>query len=94
MTNAQTLNDSAYRDNPKRIAAYLNKALATNDTATIVKAIGDMIRAQGTSRFSKNTKLRRESLYRSFSGRMSPGFERVMDVLTAMNVRLVAEPTK
>ena len=94
MPKAQTLNASAYCDNPKRIAAYLNKALETNDTAIIVKAIGNMIRAQGVSRLSRNTKLSREGLYRSFSGQSKPGFENVLDVLTAMDVRLVAKPTK
>jgi probable addiction module antidote protein len=94
MAKAQTLNDSAYCDNPQRIAAYLNKALETNDTAIIVKAIGNMIRAQGVSRLSRNTKLSREALYRSFSGQTTPGFENVLDVLTAMDVKLVAKPTK
>ena len=94
MPKAQTLNASAYCDNPKGIAAYLNKALETNDTATIVKAIGNMIRAQGVSRLSRNTKLSREGLYRSFSGQSKPGFENVLDVLTAMDVKLVAKPTK
>ncbi len=94
MTKAQTLNNSAYCDNPKRIAAYLNKALETNDTAIIVKAIGNMIRAQNVSRLSRNTKLSREALYRSFSGQGKPGFENVLDVLIAMDVRLVAKPTK
>jgi probable addiction module antidote protein len=94
MTKAQTLNNSAYCDNPKRIAAYLNKALETNDTVTILKAIGKMIRAQGVSRLSRNTKLSRESLYRSFSGQRLTGFENVLDALTAMDVRLVVKPTK
>ena len=94
MTKAQTLNHSAYCDNPKRIAAYLNKALETNDTAKIVKAIGNMICAQNVSQLSRNTKLSREGLYRSFSGQSKPGFENVLKVLTAMDVRLVAKPTK
>jgi len=94
MTKAQTLNHSAYCDNPKRIAAYLNKALETNDTATILKAIGNMIRAQGVSRLSRKTKLSREGLYRSFSGQRLTGFEKVLDALIAMDVKLVAKPTK
>ena len=94
MTKAQTLNRSAYCDNPKRIAAYLNKALETNDTAIILKAIGDMIRAQNVMQLSRNTRLSREGLYRSFSGKRSTGFENVLSVLIAMDVKLVAKPTK
>jgi probable addiction module antidote protein len=93
MPRARPLNDeNKYRGNPKLIAKYLNDALATEDTAAIIRAIGDMIRAQGSSGFSKKTKLDRASLYRSFSGRMSPGFERVIEVLLALDVKLVAKP--
>jgi probable addiction module antidote protein len=94
MKKAQTPNHSACCDNPKRIAAYLNKALETNDTAKVVTAIGNMIRAQNVSRLSRNTKLSREALYRSFSGQGVPGFDNVLDVLFAMGVKLVAKPTK
>ncbi|WP_035718057.1 hypothetical protein [Bradyrhizobium japonicum] len=63
MPRARLLDDGKYRDS--RIAKYLNDALMTEDTAVIVKAIGDMIRAQGSSSFSRKSSLRRESLYRS-----------------------------
>jgi probable addiction module antidote protein len=88
----QLVDELKYRDNPKQIAKYLNDALATEDTAAVVRAIGDMIRAQGSSGFSKKTNLGRASLYRSFSGRMSPGFERVVEVLLALEVKLIAKP--
>ena len=67
----------------------------TEDTSVIVKAIGDMIRmirAQRSSSFSRKSSLRRESLYRSFSGRMSSGFERMLEVLLALDVKLVVKP--
>ena len=60
----------------------------------VVEAIGDMIRAQGSSGISRKTNLDRASLYRSFSGQMSPGFERVAEVLLAMDVELVARPVR
>jgi DNA-binding phage protein len=44
-----------YQDNPKMIAKYLNVALATDDAAVIVKAIGDRLRVQGMSRVSKKS---------------------------------------
>lgn len=81
-----------YRDDPKRIAKYLNDALETKKTTIVVKAIGDMIRAQGSSGFSRKSNLDRASLYRSFSGRMSPGLDRVMEVLQTLNVVLVVRP--
>jgi probable addiction module antidote protein len=43
------------------------------------------------TRFSQKVGLRRESLYRSFRGEMSPGFDTVMIVLLALGIRLVAK---
>jgi probable addiction module antidote protein len=81
-----------YRGKPKLIAEYLNNALTTGDVAIITKAIGDMVRAQGVSRISQKVDLSREGLYRSFGGQMGPGFDTVLKVLLALEIRLVAKP--
>jgi probable addiction module antidote protein len=51
MPKARAFNAAKYRDNPKMIAKYLNEALATEDAVLINKAIGNMVRAQGMSKF-------------------------------------------
>jgi probable addiction module antidote protein len=84
--------DPKFRDNPKVIAKYLSDMLATGDAVLITKAIGNVVRAQGMTRFSRKVGLRRESLYRSFRGEMSPAFETVIAVLTVLGVQLVAKP--
>jgi probable addiction module antidote protein len=81
-----------YRANPKMIARYLNDSLATDDAALITKAIGDMARAQRMSSFSQKIGLLREGLYRSFKGENGPGFDTVIKVLLALNIRLTAKP--
>jgi probable addiction module antidote protein len=91
MRKARSFDPEKYRDNPKMIAEYLNVALATDDTAVIVKAIGDMLRAQGVARISEKSGLRREGLYRSFEGHRVPGFDTVLKVLLALDVRLVTQ---
>jgi probable addiction module antidote protein len=83
--------DNIYRDNPKLIAEHLNAALSRRDRSAIVRAIGEMIRAQGGSRFSRKSRLGRESLYRSFSGKMSPRLDRALDALSALDVKLVVK---
>jgi probable addiction module antidote protein len=93
MSKARAFDAAKYRDNPKLIAKYLNDALGKGDAALITKAIGDMVRAQGMSRFSQKVELRRESLYRSFKGQMGPGFDTVIKVLLALDIRLVAKPS-
>ena len=81
-----------YRDNPREIAKYLNDALSTGDPVLITKAIGDMVRAQGVTSFSQKAGVRREGLYRTFSGETSPALDRVMNVLLALDIKLVAKP--
>jgi probable addiction module antidote protein len=92
MPRSRTIDAAKYRGNSKAMAEYLNVALASGDVALITKAMGDMVRAQGTSRFSRKVGLSREGLYRSFGGQMGPGFDTVMKVLLALDIRLVAKP--
>jgi probable addiction module antidote protein len=82
-----------YCDNPRAIAKYLNGALSTGDPVVITKAIGEMVRAQGVTRFSRRAHMRRDNLYRSFKGEVSPAFDKVIKVLIALDIQLVAKPS-
>jgi probable addiction module antidote protein len=93
MPKDRALDTAKYCGKPKIIAKHLNAALETGDVTLITKAIGDMVRAQGVSRFSRKVGLRREGLYRSFAGQTGPGFDTVIKVLLALGVRLVAKPS-
>jgi probable addiction module antidote protein len=93
MPKDHTLDATKYCGKPKIIAKYLNAALESGDVALITKAIGDMVRAQGVSRISREVGLSREGLYRSFGGQMGPGFDTVIKVLHALDIRLVAKPS-
>jgi hypothetical protein len=53
MRKAGSFDAQKYRDNPKMIAKYLNVALASDDAAVIVMAIGDMLRAHGIAEFQR-----------------------------------------
>ena len=75
------------------IAEHLNDALATGDAVLVTKAIGYMVRAQGMTRFSKKVGLRRDGLYRSFRGKISPTFDTVLSVMLALNVQIVVKPS-
>jgi probable addiction module antidote protein len=83
-----------YRDNPKMIAEYLNDALATEDPVLVNVAIGNMVRAQGMSKFSRKVGLRRDSLHRAFRGEVNPGFDTVLKVLLALEIQIVAQAAK
>lgn len=81
-------------DSEEMIAAYLDEAMATGDTAYILQAIGTVARARGMSQIAKDAKMSRESLYKSLSGESSPEFATVMKVLGAMGMKLAVEPER
>jgi len=87
-----TRNAANYRDRPKMIANFLNNALATGGTITFVKAIGDMIRAQGMTKVSEKTGLNRPVLYTSFGGDRMPNIDKVIRTLAALQLEIVVRP--
>ena len=74
------------------IADFLNDVLATGDTVTFVKAIGDVTRAQGMTKVSRETGLNRATLYISFGGTMMPNIDRVIRTLAALRLEIVVRP--
>ena len=92
MSKATAFNPARYRNNPKLIAKYLTHALASDDTAFITRAIGNLARAHGMGAIAEEANVDRAGLYRSLRGDMDPGFSTILKVLTALDVRLVAEP--
>ena len=91
MRKGRSVAEIKYRRNPEQIAKHLNAALATGDVGAFLHAVGEMIHAEGFSKFAKKSGLGRESLYRSFSGKMSPRFDRVLEALSALDVSLVVK---
>jgi probable addiction module antidote protein len=92
MPRAPAFNAAKYRDDPKAIAGYLNKALSTGDPILITKAIGDMVRAQGVTQFAQRVGMRRDNLYRSFKGELKPPFDTVIKVLIGLDLQLITKP--
>lgn len=79
---------------PDEMAAYLEACIeeSEGDTAFIVKALGDIARAKGMSQVARDAGLSRESLYRALSGEHSPSFDTVIKVVSALGLKLHAEP--
>ena len=77
---------------PEEMAAYLEAWLldAPDDTAGISRALGDIARAVGMSKVSKQSGLSRESLYKALSGDGNPSFDTVLRVARAVGVRFHA----
>lgn len=83
-----------YLTTPEEMAAYLEACIeeANGDAAFVAKALGNIARAKGMSEIARETGLSRESLYKSLSGERSPSFETVLKVITALGLKIHAEP--
>jgi probable addiction module antidote protein len=92
MPGAHHFDAAKYRDDPGAIAEYLNDALSTEDPFLITRAIGNMVRAQGMTRFSRKAGMRRESLLKTFMGEASPAFDTIIKLLIALDIQLIAKP--
>jgi probable addiction module antidote protein len=71
------------------LAAHINAALATGNSALIVEALGNLARTRGMSQIAKDAGLARESLYRSLGTSGNPEFATILKVLTSMGLRLM-----
>jgi probable addiction module antidote protein len=83
-----------YLRTPEEMAAYLEACLgeANGDAAFVAKALGNIARAKGMTQVARDTGLSRESLYKALSGERSPGFDTVLKVISALGLKLHAEP--
>ncbi len=82
---------AAYLDSEEAIAAYLDDALATGDSAQISQAIGTAARAKGMAVIAKKTKLGRQSLYKALSAEGNPSFDSILKVIDALGLKLEAK---
>ena len=83
-----------YLRTPEEMAAYLEACLqeANGDAAFVAKALGNIARAKGMTEIARETGLSRESLYKALSGERVPSFETVLKVITALGLKIHAEP--
>ena len=94
MPQSRVFDKAKYRDDPHAIAQYLNVALSTDDPLLIRKAIGDMARAQGASKLSRKVGMTRQDFYRGFSDERSVAFDKAMKILIALDIQLIARPSR
>ena len=85
--------DSAeFLEDDETIAAYLEDAFATGDSAIIVKALGAVARARSMSRLAIDTGMSRTSLYKALSGEGRPEFGTILKVARALGLDLTVKP--
>jgi len=90
MSELRDFDIANYLDDKEVVAEYLTQILEDGDTEELISAINDIARAKGISSIAKETKLNRESLYKTFKKGSKPRFDTVLKVLNALDVKLVA----
>ena len=85
--------DILYRDlqDPEEAAAYLTAALddeSGNGSDVFLLALRDVAKARGIRRLAQDTRLSRESLYRTLSRRGNPRFSTLEAVLESLGLKL------
>ncbi|MBP9865277.1 MAG: putative addiction module antidote protein [Candidatus Omnitrophica bacterium] len=78
---------------PEEASAYLNAALDEGDKDFFLKALRDVIEAQGgMTKFARAAKLNRVSAYKMLGAKGNPGFENILQILKAAGVRFQVSP--
>src|SRR5882724_8201709 len=72
----------------KKQVAYLEAALDQDDPSFIATATGDIARARGVSKFSRETGLSREAIYKAFRPGGNPTIDTVNKAMLALGLRL------
>ena len=81
-----------YIETEEDAVIYLEEVFKMGDPDLIIAVIGDVARAKGMSKIADDTKLGRESLYKSLSQGGNPSFETVMKVLSSLGFGLKPAP--
>jgi probable addiction module antidote protein len=70
------------------ISEYLTEAYRDEDPAVFIVALGHVARHRGIAKLAEETGLNRESLYKTFNGKVQPKWDTVHRLLKAMKVEL------
>ena len=70
------------------IATYLTEAYRDDDPAVFIVALGHVVKKKGLAQLAEDTGLNRESLYKTFNGKVQPKWDTVHRLLKAMKVEL------
>jgi probable addiction module antidote protein len=83
---------SEHLDSPEMIAAYLSAVMEEGGESDFVMAMGDVARAIGMSKISREAGLSREALYKALSEKGNPTIETMTKVFAAMGLRISVSP--
>jgi len=83
-----SFNPVEYLKGDAEIADYLTVAYQDDDPTVFIVALGHVPRHKGIAQLAKETGLNRESLYKTFNGKVQPKWDTVHRLLKALKVDL------
>ncbi|WP_426608748.1 DNA-binding protein [Bradyrhizobium sp. McL0616] len=82
-----------FRDNPAEISAYLTEKFKENNIDAARMGLSLVVQAQNVQMVARDAGLRRDTLYRTFGGRIDPQLSRTLKLFEALNVRAWVVPS-
>lgn len=81
-----------FRDNSPAIAAYLTDSFGKNDFDSARTSLSLVMQAQNVQMLARDAGLRRDTLYRTFGGRIDPQLSRILKLFDALNLQAEVVP--
>lgn len=83
---------SCFLDSPETISAYLAESMKAQDSKMLMRALAEVVAAQGVNEIAQEAGVDRESLYKSLKGGAKIRFDTVRKLLMAVGVGLTVQP--
>lgn len=77
-----------YLDTQEEIVAYLQDCFDDENPRIFINALGDLAKKHGMSDLAEAIDVNRESLYKSFNGKVSPRYDTIAKVVSALGMKL------
>ncbi|KAF2410990.1 addiction module antidote protein [Pseudomonas antarctica] len=83
---------SRFLDSPETISAYLAQSMKSQDPQVLMKALAEVVKAQGVNKVAEAAGVNRESLYKTLKGGSKTRYETVQKLMLALGVELTVQP--
>lgn len=84
----QDFNPVSFLQSDQEIADFLSEAYKDPDPNVFVIALGDVVKHKGLAKIAREAGLNRESLYKTFSGKVKPQWETIHKLMNALHFHI------
>ena len=81
-----------YLESDAEVHEFLHEAMQDDDPSVFIVALGQLVKKRGLAQVAQAAGLGRESLYKTFSGKVQPRWNTVHKLLKTLDIDLMSEP--